>query len=146
VSGLSADGMAMQRLKQRREFLAAARGASIAAPGVVVQMRKRGDDGPPRVGFTVTRKLGGAVARNRIRRRLKEAVRLALSGRMRPGRDYVFIGRPEAKLRPFGLLQQDLLDAVERVETSPTRSGGRGRRSDRGPSGHPGRTVRKTGS
>jgi ribonuclease P protein component len=146
VTGLSADSMAMRRLKQRREFLAAARGASIAAPGVVVQMRRRGDDGPPRVGFTVTRKLGGAVARNRIRRRLKEAVRLALSGRMRPGRDYVFIGRPEAKLRPFRLLQQDLLDAVERVETSPMRSGGRGRRSDRATSGHPGRRVQKTGS
>jgi ribonuclease P protein component len=138
--------MAMQRLKQRREFLAAARGASIAAPGVVVQMRKRGDDGPPRVGFTVTRKLGGAVARNRIRRRLKEAVRLALPGRMRPGRDYVFIGRPEAKLRPFGLLQQDLLDAVERVETSPIKERRARPQIGSRPSGHPGRTVQKTGS
>ena len=134
--------MAMLRLKRRREFVAAARGASIASPGVVVQMRKRGDDGPPRVGFTVTRKLGGAVARNRIRRRLKEAVRLALPGRMRPGRDYVFIGRPEAKLRPFKLLQQDLVDAVERVETAPIKTGGRTRRSDRPKPG----AVRKTGS
>ena len=123
--------MQMQRLKRRREFLAAARGASKAAPTVVVQMRRRGDDGPPRIGFTVTRKLGGAVKRNRIRRRLREAVRLALPGHMRPGRDYVFIGRPEAAVRPFGLLQQDVLDAVERVEASPTRSGGRGRRPDR---------------
>ncbi|MFW6076815.1 MAG: ribonuclease P protein component [Hyphomicrobiales bacterium] len=120
----------MQRLKRRREFLAAARAASKAAPGVVVQMRKRGDDGPPRVGFTVTRKLGGAVQRNRIRRRLKEAARLALPAAMRPGRDYVFIGRPEAAVRPFKLLQQDLMDAVERVETSPMK-GGRPRKSDR---------------
>jgi len=111
----------MQRLKHRREFLAAARGASRAGAAVVVQMLKRGDEGPPRAGFTVTRKLGGAVARNRIRRRLKEAVRLALPGCMKPGRDYVFIGRPEAALRPFGLLQQDLIDAVRRVETSPVR-------------------------
>ena len=93
---------------------------------MVVQMRKRGDEGPPRVGFTVTRKLGGAVERNRIRRRLKEAVRLALPELMKPGRDYVFIGRPEAAMRPFGLLQQDLMDAVNRVEASPTKSGGRG--------------------
>jgi ribonuclease P protein component len=123
--------MAVQRLKHRREFLAAARGASRAAPTVVVQMRKRGDKGPPRVGFTVTRKLGGAVERNRIRRRLKEAVRLVLPGRMRPGRDYVFIGRPEAAVRPFGLLQQDLMDALLRVEEAPIKSGGGPRKADR---------------
>ena len=116
--------MQMQRLKHRREFLVAARGASRAALSVVVQMRRRSDEGPPRVGFTVTRKLGGAVERNRIRRRLKEAVRLALAGVMRPGRDYVFIGRREAAARPFALLQQDLVDAVERVEASPSKSAG----------------------
>jgi ribonuclease P protein component len=132
----------MQRLKRRREFLAAARAASRAAPAVVVQMRNRGDEDPPRVGFTVTRKVGGAVERNRIRRRLKEAVRLALPGHVQPGRDYVFIGRPEAKLRPFGLLQQDLVDAVDRVETFPIKGGGRTRRSDRPKTG----AVRKTGS
>jgi len=120
----------MQRLKRRREFLAAARGASRAAPAVVVQMLKRGDEGPPRVGFTVTRKLGGAVARNRIRRRLKEAVRLALPGCMKPGRDYVFIGRPETALRPFGLLQQDLMDAVGRIESSPIRTSRRAGKPD----------------
>lgn len=112
----------MQRLKHRRDFLAAARAASVAGRSVVVQMRNRGDDGPPRVGFTVTRKLGGAVQRNRIRRRLKEAVRLALPGRMRSGRDYVVIGRREAALRPFDLLQRDLVDAVRRVETAPKES------------------------
>jgi ribonuclease P protein component len=133
----------MQRLKRRREFLAAARAVSRAMPTVVVQMRRRDDEGPPRIGFTVTRKLGGAVERNRIRRRLKEAVRLALADRVRPGRDYVFIGRPEAAVRPFGLLQQDVTDAVERVETSPIKGGGRARPSDR-PKG--GRPVQKTGS
>jgi len=132
----------MQRLKRRREFLAAARGASRAAPAVVVQMLRRGDVGPPRIGFTVTRKLGGAVARNRIRRRLKEAVRLALAGRMEPGRDYVFIGRPDAALRPFGLLKQDLIDAVARLETSPVGRGGQSRTSDRKVP----RGVDKTGS
>lgn len=127
--------MPMQRLKRRREFLAAARGASRAAPSVVVQVRKRGDEGPARVGFTVTRKLGGAVERNRIRRRLKEAVRLALPGCILPGRDYVFIGRPEAEVRPFGQLQQDLIDAVARVETFPTKTGGRDHTGGRGKTG-----------
>jgi ribonuclease P protein component len=142
----------MQRLKRRGEFLAAARAASRAAPGVVVQMRKRGDEGPPRVGFTVTKKLGGAVERNRIRRRIKEAVRLALPGHVLPGRDYVFIGRPEAKLRPFKLLQQDVVDAVERVETSPIKGAGRTRQSDRPTRERPTPdrpktgAVRKTGS
>lgn len=138
----------MQRLKRRGEFLAAARAASKAAPGVVVQMRRRGDEDAARIGFTVTKKLGGAVERNRIRRRIKEAVRLALPGHVQPGRDYVFIGRPEAKLRPFKLLQQDLVDAVERVETSPIKGGGgRTRRSDRSKPDRPkSRAVRKTGS
>lgn len=137
----------MQRLKRRGEFLAAARAASRAAPCVVVQMRKRGDEDPARVGFTVTKKLGNAVVRNRIRRRIKEAVRLALPDRVRPGRDYVFIGRPEAKTRPFGRLQQDIVDAVERVETSPIKTGGRPRRSDRPQRDHPGTgAVRKSGS
>jgi ribonuclease P protein component len=94
----------MQRLKRRKEFLAAARAASRAAPGVVVQMRRRGDEDAARIGFTVTKKLGGAVERNRIRRRIKEAVRLALPGRVLPGRDYVFIGRPEAKIATFQAL------------------------------------------
>ncbi|HUF43875.1 MAG TPA: hypothetical protein VMN43_00900, partial [Aestuariivirgaceae bacterium] len=69
------------------------------------------------------------------------AVRLALAGRMRAGRDYVFIGRPEAKLRPFGLVMQDLVDAVGRVETSPATSRGRAHKSD-----CPGGAVQKTRS
>lgn len=114
----------MQRLKNRREFLAAARGASSAVRTLVVKMRERGDEGPPRIGFTVTRKLGGAVERNRIRRRLKEAVRLALPGRMRQGCDYVFIGRREAAVRPFKLLMEDVVHAVGRLDRS-ARVGGR---------------------
>ena len=61
----------MQRLTRRQDFLAAARAASQAMPGMVVQMRARGDDAAPRVGFTCTRKLGNAVTRNRIKRRLR---------------------------------------------------------------------------
>jgi ribonuclease P protein component len=103
----------MQRLLRRKDFLAAAKGRSRASQGVVVQMRPRGDDDPPRIGFTVTKKLGGAVIRNRIRRRLKEAVRTALAGAFAPGRDYVLIGRNGTASRDFGKLVADIRGALD---------------------------------
>jgi ribonuclease P protein component len=103
----------MQRLLRRRDFLAAARGQSRPSPGAVVQLRQRGDEGPPRIGFTVTSKLGGAVRRNRIRRRLKEAVRLAAADHFRTGCDYVIVGRAATIDRPFAKLISDIISAVE---------------------------------
>ena len=70
----------MQRLKLRRDFLAAARGKSCALPGVVVQMRARDDQNAARVGFTVTKKLGNAVTRNRIKRRSASRRQPSLAG------------------------------------------------------------------
>jgi len=103
----------MQRLLRRQDFLAAARGRSRAAQGAVVQLRRRADDGPARIGFTVTRKLGGAVRRNRIRRRLKEAVRLAAADHFRAGCDYVIVGRAATVDRPFAKLISDIISAVD---------------------------------
>jgi ribonuclease P protein component len=118
----------MQRLLRRRDFLAAARGTSRAAQGAVVQLRRRDDDGPPRVGFTVTAKLGGAVRRNRIRRRLKEAVRLAAADHFRAGHDYVIVGRAATIDRPFADLVGDIVWAVGYLHRSPAhdRSAGSG--------------------
>ena len=65
----------MQRLTQRADFLAAARAAKAPAAAFVLQARKRDDEGPVRFGFTVTKKVGNAVERNRVRRRLREVVR-----------------------------------------------------------------------
>jgi ribonuclease P protein component len=105
----------MERLLRRRDFLAAARGLSQAAPAVVVQLRPREDAGPPRVGFTVTSKLGHAVRRNRIRRRLKEAVRLAAADCFRAGNDYVIIGRAATIERSFQKLAGDIISAIDQL-------------------------------
>ena len=65
----------MDRLRQRADFLAVADGARVNGPAFIVQGRRRDDSGPVRVGFTVTKKNGNAVERNRVRRRLREVVR-----------------------------------------------------------------------
>ncbi len=74
----------------------------------LLEVMYRGDEGVPRVGLTVTRKAGNAVQRNRIRRRLREAIRLHAAGDMSPGNDYVIVGRPEILTAPFGSLKSEL--------------------------------------
>lgn len=74
---------------------------------------------PPRFGFTVTKKLGNAVVRNRIRRRLKAAVGLLASTHARPGHDYVLIARSPALVRAFADLKKELEDALHRVHHGP---------------------------
>jgi ribonuclease P protein component len=116
----------MLRLRRRQDFLAAAKGLSRASPGVVIQIRQRNDSDPPRVGFTVTRKLGGAVTRNRIRRRLKEAVRTGAARCFLAGNDYVIVGRSATIGRPFGKLVTDIVGAVDYLHAQArNRSGGR---------------------
>ncbi len=105
----------MERLKRRRDFVAAAKALHAAMPGMVVQARDRGDDAPPRVGFTTTKKLGNAVVRNRIRRRLREIARLGLEGEARQGFDYVMIGRAGSLNQPFPQLHNELNSALKRL-------------------------------
>jgi ribonuclease P protein component len=105
----------MERLKQRADFLAAAAGIKVPAAAFVLQARDRGDDNPPRVGFTVSKKVGGAVERNRVRRRLREVVRLSAPAQMRAGTDYVLIGRRSALSVPFERLRADFADAFGRL-------------------------------
>ena len=105
----------MERLRQRADFLAAASGIKISATAFVLQARKRIDDGPARFGFTVSKKVGNAVERNRVRRRLREIVRLAGSNRIRTGHDYVLIGRRAALKVPFARIAEDFEGALRRV-------------------------------
>ena len=105
----------MQRLKRRQDFVAAAKAVSWGTPAFMMQLRKRDDDGPARLGFTCTKKLGNAVMRNRIKRRLKEASRLTLPSIAKNSCDYVIIGRSAAETRGFEILQSDLISAVQRL-------------------------------
>lgn len=109
----------MERLKRRQDFVAAAKGVHAAMPGMVVQVRDRHDGKGPRVGFTTTKRLGNAVVRNRIRRRLREVARLHLPALARPGHDYVLIGRAPALDRDFEDLARDLTSAVKRLHRTP---------------------------
>ena len=114
----------MERLRQRADFLAAAAGAKAPSSTFVLQMRPRREDGPVRVGFTVTKKVGNAVERNRIRRRLREVVRLSPPSHMRPGHDYVLIGRRAALSAPFERIEQEFDRALRRVHTAPADTDG----------------------
>jgi ribonuclease P protein component len=69
-----------------------------------------------RVGFTVSRKVGNAVIRNRVRRRLREIARLVIPAQARPDLDYVLIGRQGAMSRDFATLQQELVEALKRLK------------------------------
>jgi len=103
----------LDRLRKRADFLQAARAASLARGGVVVQMRPRGDGRPlVRAGFTATKKIGGAVVRNRAKRRLREAARALLPLHGRAGCDYVFIARSGTTARPWARLLDDVKSAL----------------------------------
>ncbi len=108
------------RLKRRAEFLRiAAQGRKFSTPGLVLQAMSMGPEtntsGDIRLGFTCSRKVGNAVARNRARRRLQAAARELMPDAAQPGYDYVLIGRTETIERPYPLLLQDLRTALKRV-------------------------------
>jgi ribonuclease P protein component len=105
----------MERLRQRADFLAAATGAKVPTAAFILQARKRDDNGPFRVGFTVSSKVGTAVERNRVRRRLREVVRLSAATGLSAGHDYVLIGRRTALSLPFEQISQDFKRALRRL-------------------------------
>jgi ribonuclease P protein component len=108
------------RLTRRAEFLrVASTGRKLAMPGLVLQVMKRADNAPVRLGFTVTRKIGNAVIRNRTKRRLREAARLLLRETPLTGADLVLVGRDKTRDRPFTLLIDDLRQALARNGLPP---------------------------
>jgi ribonuclease P protein component len=109
----------MDRLRQRADFLAVANGARANSAAFVVQSLSRNDDGPIRVGFTVTKKHGTATERNRIRRRLRELVKRLDVITMRPHSDYVLVGRRAALTCDFSTMLDDLRAALHRLDRQP---------------------------
>ncbi len=147
---------ALRRLKTRPEFLkVAATGAKWVTPGLVLQVRRRPAIGPqgsasegtiseaeaehPRVGFTVSRKVGNAIRRNRARRRLRAAAMEVLPEHGRSGCDYVLIGRAGTLDRRYADLVMDLRTAIQRIgERSGTKGSPDRHRRPQGSRGGPG--------
>jgi ribonuclease P protein component len=105
----------MERLKRRADFRAAAAGIRAAGKAFLLQGRRRADEGGVRVGFTVSRQVGNAVERNRVRRRLRELVRLAAAESLHGGHDYVLVGRRATLELPFAEMVQELDAALRRI-------------------------------
>lgn len=109
------------RLKRRAEFLrVAAKGRKAPMPGLVLQALARDDEAPARLGFTVTKKVGNAVIRNRTRRRLKEAARIVLRDQPLQGVDLVLIGRAATRSRDFRALVDDIGRAIRKAGITAT--------------------------
>ncbi|ABS61923.1 ribonuclease P protein component [Parvibaculum lavamentivorans DS-1] len=120
----------IERLRKRRDFLAAARASKRAERGLVLQANERGDIAPPRVGFTVTRKVGSSVVRNRAKRRLRAAAAEILPLAAKDGYDYVLIGRQATLTRRWSDLLDDLRLALRTIHA---KNGGGTRASSAAP-------------
>lgn len=102
-------------LTQRADFLRAAQARRQGTPAFLLQARAHGGD-TIRVGFTCSKKLGNAVARNRAKRRLREIARMVLTTSGHPGWDYVLVGRPKATAtRDFAAMLGDLQQALRQI-------------------------------
>ncbi|SEW47423.1 ribonuclease P protein component [Cognatiyoonia koreensis] len=105
----------LEVLTKRSDFVAASNAKRFGTPGIHLQARQTGGE-TIRVGFTCSRKVGDAVARNRAKRRLREVARLILPEHGRKGWDYVLVGRKDdTATLPFKQLQSDLIRALKKV-------------------------------
>ncbi|MGN6849632.1 MAG: ribonuclease P protein component [Sphingomicrobium sp.] len=103
-------------MKKRADFVAANAGRRATTPGFVLLVRNREDSDPAmRAGFTVTKKIGGAVVRNRMKRRFRALASEVLPTKGFAGSDHVMIGRAKGVERDFGLLRSELTQALDRL-------------------------------
>jgi ribonuclease P protein component len=110
------EAVGLSTLTKRRDFLAANSGKRAPMPGFVLLVKARGDGDPAmRVGYTVTKKIGNAVVRNRIKRRFRALARAILPGSGVAGADHVLIGRSDGLTRNFAQLKADLTKALAKV-------------------------------
>lgn len=121
------------RLKKRRDFVAASRsGASAPQPGLVLQIRRRDSDEAlgvaesiQRIGFTASKKVGGAVLRNKAKRRLRALSDALVRTHGAPGVDYVLIARAATPDRAYADLRRDLIRAMKRLKVWCEKAGHR---------------------
>ncbi len=105
----------MNRIVKRADFLAAAKGSRAHATPFSLQARDRKDEAALRIGLTITKKVGNAVERNRIRRRLRAAARAVLPQAGKPGFDYVVVARRAALTADFPELTGGLENTLKQV-------------------------------
>lgn len=125
----------MQVLTDRKNFQLATRyGRRLFAVGLTLQVRKRRDDEPEatdavRIGFTASKKVGNAVARNRAKRRMRELARAVLLPDAKPGFDYVLIAKPQTVTEDFAAMQASLAQKLTEAHQPRPRdkNPGRGR-------------------
>ena len=105
-------GQPLEHLTKRQEFLRAARGIRRVTPGLTLEVCANPGGGPLRVGYTASRKVGGAVVRNRAKRRLRAVAAQVLALCGLPGTDYVLVARQDTATRSFESLKSDLAQAL----------------------------------
>ena len=121
----------IQRLTKRSEFLFVRQGVRASRGAVLVEARRRSPDGPFRLGLTASKKVGGAVQRNRARRRLREAARQLLPELGLPGVDYVLVARQQTPDASWAALLDDVRSALIRLRADLQPGGAPSRRESR---------------
>jgi ribonuclease P protein component len=110
-------------IKKRADFLAANRGKRFATPGFVLLVSDRCDDDPAiRLGITITKKVGNAVIRNRMRRRFRSLMQEMLAEKGKAGADHILIGRDSGIERDFGALRADMARALDKLASPSVRA------------------------
>ena len=114
----SPDLFYLKRITQRKDFLRLANAQRVHSTSFVLQSRNREDEAPMRVGFTCSKKVGNAVARNRAKRRLREIARLVLPVNGQVGHDYVLIGRANlTATSDFATMQAELAQSLQKLKS-----------------------------
>lgn len=111
--------LSLARMTDRKDFLRMSQGRRVHSKSFVIQSRNRAEDLSVRVGFTCSKKVGNAVARNRAKRRLREIARLVLPILGLPGYDYVLIGRASVtSSMDFEAMKKELVDALQKLNST----------------------------